>query len=122
MLIGIDITDLDKVNRISKKHSLHKIFTEKEIKLVESCKNKDRALEILAGRLAIKEAVMKALGTGFSNGVTFQQIETLVGVNGQPVLQLYGKALDLVKKLNYNNYQISISHNKQFAIGVSIFY
>lgn len=74
----------------------------------------------LAGRFAAKEATVKALGTGFSNGLGLQHIEVLRGPLGQPLLRLHGPALERARALGVTAAHISISHDRHAAIAVVV--
>ena len=73
----------------------------------------------LAARFAAKEAVAKALGTGIGT-VHWKEIEALRGDAGEPVLQLYGKAAQLAKERNLDEWSISLSHTKIYAVAVAV--
>ena len=74
----------------------------------------------LAGRFAAKEAVMKALGTGWTGGVTWQGIEIRSGKAGQPVLKLHGDTARRAKALGIRRWVLSISHDTGMALAVAI--
>ncbi len=74
----------------------------------------------LAGRFAAKEAVMKALGTGWTAGVTWQGIEILADRSGRPVLKLTGATARKAKALGIRRWQLSISHDAGMALAVAI--
>ncbi len=74
----------------------------------------------LAGRFAAKEAVMKALGTGWTSGVTWQGIEILHGAAGQPVLKLTGATARRAKALGIRRWHLSISHDAGMALAAVI--
>lgn len=104
MQIGIDIVEVSRIkNALEKPKFKENIFTEKEIQYCESKKNK---FESYAGRFASKEALAKALGTGFNN-LSFLDIEILNDELGKPYIK-------------YKDYEInlSISHEKNYAVAV----
>jgi holo-[acyl-carrier protein] synthase len=63
-----------------------------------------------AGRFAAKEAVAKALGTGFAGDITWRGIEILRRINGAPYVRLSDEVLDFAEKLGVSEWLISISH------------
>lgn len=73
----------------------------------------------LAGRWAAKEAVVKALGTGF-RGITWREIEIVRHASGAPQVKLYGQAAR--QAASWGNYQwrLSISHERDYAIATAI--
>lgn len=114
--IGTDIIEIDRIeNAINKNNSfLEKVFTAKEI---EMFKSRNMRSEVIAGNFAAKEAVSKALGTGF-RGFSLTDIEVLRDELGKPIVFLSKD----IKKLISVEYRlnISISHNKTSAIAFAI--
>jgi holo-[acyl-carrier protein] synthase len=70
----------------------------------------------LAGRFAAKEAVLKAMGTGWAEGIAWTEIEVAARASGQPELRLSGKAAELAAKQGISSWQISISHTEGQAM------
>lgn len=98
MIIGIghDIVDVRRIECVLSKHEsrfLKRVFTpgEQSYAIAYSA-HRQRYVGILAKRFAAKEAASKALGTGFRNGISFQDIEVISRENGQPCLHLMGAA------------------------------
>lgn len=73
-----------------------------------------------AGRFAAKEAVVKALGTGFAGNITWRGIEILRRENGAPQVRLSGEALAFAKELGITDWFISISHCGQVSMASAI--
>ena len=104
-------TDIVKTNRIKKllrrKNILEKIFNKEEI---IKCKKIKKTTNCFAKRFAAKEAFSKALGTGISKGINFNQIVVLNEKNGKPFIKLIENTKKNVeKKLRKKNYKISLS-------------
>ena len=104
-------TDIVKTNRIEKllreKNFLEKLFNKEEI---IKCKKIRKKTNCLAKRFAAKEAFSKALGTGISKGINFNQIVVLNEKNGKPFIKLIENTKKNVeKKLKKKNYKISLS-------------
>lgn len=120
MIVGIGV-DMVEVERIEKKRSndafLKVAFTEQEILY---CKDKAHAAEHFAGRFAVKEAFLKALGTGFIGNLDFRQVEVINNTDGKPVLVLSGAALEKANELGASKFHISLSHEKKYAIAFVI--
>lgn len=113
--IGTDIIEIDRIKKAIEKQSfLDKIFTKKEQSLYHKVNP-----QTLAGNFAVKEAVAKALGTGFA-GCSPVEIEVLREKSGKPYVNLYGNTLEIFKSVNGNNIHISISHNNTSAIAFAI--
>lgn len=121
MIIGLG-TDLVGVARIRGVHTrqgerfLKRIYTADELAY---CLQATDPAERLAARWAAKEAVMKALGTGWTSGVDFPQIEVLSG-SGAPQLLLSGVAADVAAKLGIARWHLSLSHSDGIAIATAI--
>jgi holo-[acyl-carrier protein] synthase len=115
--IGTDIIEIDRIGKaLINKGFLHKNFTEKEIEYFLRRKN---MCEVVAGNFAAKEAVSKALGTGF-RGFGLIDIEVLRDELGKPKVNLYGQAKSIADKGGETKIHISISHNKTQAIAYCI--
>lgn len=70
-----------------------------------------REAERLAGRFAVKEAVLKAFGTGKSGGILWRDVETVRGPRGRPEVILYGNARNCMNKIKGERIHVSISHD-----------
>jgi holo-[acyl-carrier protein] synthase len=115
MIIGIG-TDIIEINRIEKavkrtNSFIGKSFTDKEIEYFKSKGFKDN---VIAGNFAAKEAVSKALGTGF-RGFGLKDIEVLRDELGKPVVNLSNKIIRMLDIKEFNMH-ISISHSRENAI------
>ncbi len=117
--IGIDLVEVSRIeNAVTKKKNfLERVYSTQEIKL--SNRGKFR-FEELAGRFAIKEAIFKAIKTGWRRGVKFKEIIVLNEPSGAPYVTLSGKTRGIADSLGVKNILVSISHSKGFAIGVAI--
>ncbi len=70
----------------------------------------------LAKRFAAKEATVKAIGTGFRDGITLAQIAVSNEPNGKPLLQLSGRALEVCSELGIGERHLSLSDENEYAI------
>jgi holo-[acyl-carrier protein] synthase len=70
----------------------------------------------LAGRFAAKEAVLKALGTGWSQGITWTDVEIQRLATGCPSVTLYAKAKEIADQLGISAWLVSISHEESYAV------
>lgn len=114
--IGVDMVDIARIQALAAdERFVSRVFTPAERALLEGLPPRRQA-EILAGRFAAKEAVAKALGTGFSGGVRPLDIETLRGPSGEPVLQLHGKARQRAEALGLRRWQVSLSHTRDVVV------
>ena len=118
--IGTDIINVLRVGKILRKNKIEfkkKIFTKKEIFYCDSKKNSD---SYYAKRFAAKEAFVKALGTGFSKGITLKSIEVLRKDNGYPYLRLFGEAKKKALKGGYESFNLSISDTKEHSLALVV--
>lgn len=115
--VGTDIIEIDRIREVIERTPsfLSKAFTENEIELF---KTKGMRVETIAGNFAAKEALSKALGTGF-RGYKLKDFEILRDELGKPIVNLSKEARDKTSDriLNIN---ISISHSKDNAIAFVI--
>jgi holo-[acyl-carrier protein] synthase len=81
-----------------------------------------RAHEFLAGRFAVKEAVLKALHARLDDGIALCDIETITAEDGCPELRLSASALCASELLNLSQWQVSISHENDLAIAFVVAY
>lgn len=116
--IGIDIIEVDRIEKALEKNPrfLERILTKNEITYL---KGNDKPVTTLAGYFAAKEAVSKALGTGF-RGFGFKDIEVHKGEMNRPRVFLYNKAKEQLEALEATEVWISISHSKKDAVAQAI--
>ena len=117
---GIDIVVCARIERIWKEHTesfLRRIYTPAEQDYCINCKT---PVVRLAGRWAAKEAVLKALGTGWRAGIEFNDIEVLPDPLGKPLVQLHRKTADLAHTLGVEHILLSISHAGEYAVASAI--
>lgn len=123
MIIGIG-TDIVSCKRIQNSYEkfgesfLSHTLTEKE--KAQMPKGKKHLPQWLAARFAVKEAAVKALGTGFSHGISALHIEVLREQGEAPYLTFLNKALEKTKSLGVKTSHVSYSHEKEFAIAYVI--
>lgn len=109
--IGVDIVEVERVKNLLSRYRdrfLRRVFTEGE---ANYAKKSVREAERLAGRFAVKEAVMKAFGTGKSQGILWRDVETVRGAMGKPEVKLYGNAYNCMNKLKGSRIHVSITHD-----------
>ena len=113
---GVDLVEIQRIEDLGKRHGdrfLRRVFTEAEI---AHCSGRPACYQHYAARFAVKEAVFKALGTGWTGGVGWRQVETVNDENGKPSVSLSGKALKIAEKLSVRSIHVSISHAGEHAI------
>jgi len=117
---GVDIVEVARIKRLLEKHSPRfeeKIFTADEILY---CRSKAEPEIHFAARFAVKEAVMKCIGTGMDQGIAFKDIEVTHEKTGKPAIMMHGKGKELFTRLKLETIHISISHDKNYAIAQAI--
>jgi holo-[acyl-carrier protein] synthase len=113
---GIDIVDVARIERLLERQGkkfLDRVFTKTEAKY---CMARGKPAIHLAARFAAKEAVAKALGTGFARGVRMRDIETLAADKGPPRIKLHGGASKRLESLGAETVLISLSHTREYAV------
>ena len=114
--IGIDLVEVERIERAATRlgpRFLERLFTPAEIAY---CTPRASRFVHYAGRFAAKEAALKALGTGWAQGISWRQIEILTSESGAPHLVLHGAALDRATRLGAARALVSISHTRGLAI------
>ncbi|HAB53481.1 MAG TPA: holo-[acyl-carrier-protein] synthase [Ignavibacteriales bacterium] len=118
--IGIDIIEIDRIKESIEKFGdrfLNKIYTQKEL---DYCLKKNNKYQHLAARFAAKEAVYKALATGWDADVSWQNIEISNEPNGMPIVTLQGKLKKFLHK--GKDLKISMSHSRDYVACMAIIY
>ena len=119
--LGVDIAEVPRIQATIERRGepfLRRVFTPKEIKYCERFKNK---FERYAGRFAAKEAAMKALGTGWSGGVRWVDLEVVREQSGRPTMVLAGEAAKIAARLGVKHISLSITHTEAQALAQVIF-
>jgi holo-[acyl-carrier protein] synthase len=119
--MGIDVAEVERIRGAIDRFGevfLRRIFTAKEREYCERFKNK---FERYAGRFAVKEAAMKALGTGWSRGVRWVDIEVVRLKGGRPTIKLDGEARKIADQLGVKHVALSITHTAAQAFAQVIF-
>ena len=115
--IGTDIVKISRIKKsIQNRNILNRIFSKDEIYKCNKLSNKSNCY---AKRFAGKEAFSKALGTGISNGIAFNEILVLNEKNGKPFFKIIGETKKIViKRLKRKKFKISLSlsDEKKYAV------
>ncbi len=130
MILGLGC-DIVQISRFAKGEEflfrfIKKICTINEIKEIEQKKQNeqpDKLESAVATRFAAKEAVAKALGSGFQNGITLKDIEITHDSLGCPVVTLYNKALSRAYDVTHNQsfkLHITLSNEQEYANAVAV--
>lgn len=117
MRTGIDIVKIERIKNILVKNSsgfYRRIFTQGEIEYI---RNKDE--KTVAGLYAAKEAISKLVGTGIGQ-LSFKDIEIYHEDRGKPRVKILGKLGDMLKALDIDEVDLSISHEDEYAIAIAV--
>ena len=114
--LGVDMEEVSRIREVISRHGrifLDRIFTSAEVAYCE--RHRDPA-ERYAARFAAKEATMKALGTGWSKGVRWRDIEVTRKPGGRPTIVLHGIAREHAERLGARHLSLSLTHTGNFAL------
>jgi len=118
---GIDLCEVDRIKRaMESEHGARfrdRVYTEREIAYAERRANR---YERYAARFAAKEAGMKALGTGWSGGLGWHDLEVANLPSGRPTLKLHGKAAEIAEKMGVRTISLSMTHTAVQAMAMVI--
>jgi holo-[acyl-carrier protein] synthase len=118
--IGVDIVDIARIQALLDRYGerfLRRVYTDAEKAYAMDGANR---AERLAGRFAVKEALMKALGTGKSQGILWRDVETLRARSGKPEVHLHGQAVRWAKLQGGGPVHVSITHDGGKAVAFVI--
>src|SRR6185312_16335686 len=113
--IGTDIIECPRIGKMIEQHGelfLRRVYTEREIRY---CQARKRALEHFAGRWAAKEAILKAIGTGWTRGICWTDLEVRNDSSGGPKVRVRGGAKDAAIRRGIGDILVSISHCRTYA-------
>ena len=117
--LGVDVLEIERMRKIIARTPsfTRKMFSSAEVKY---CESKPEPEIHFAARFAAKEAVLKALGVGFSQGVAYTDVEVKLKNGGAPETLLHGKAKEIAAQAGVIDIPLSISHTKTEAVCVAI--
>lgn len=117
--LGVDLVEIDRIRRIlarTPRFAL-RVFTEGE---AAYCTERADPAIHFAARFAAKEAAVKALGTGFSEGIGFKDVEVVRDSKGRPSLLLHGRAAEKAAQMGVIDMPLSMSHTENDAVACAI--
>lgn len=118
--VGIDVVEIKRVAALLSRYGdrfVRRVFTDAE---AAYAMRSARPAERLAGRFAVKEAVMKAFGTGKTSGILWRDVETVRGPLGKPEVILHGSAYKYLKHMDGDVIHVTISHDAGKAMAFVI--
>ena len=117
--VGLDIVELVRIGRLLERHEerfLGRICRDGEWERREPA----AFVQHVGGLFSAKEAVLKALGTGWAHGLAPRQVEIQHQATGAPSVQLHGAAARRATELGVGAIHLSISHEREYAAAVAI--
>jgi holo-[acyl-carrier protein] synthase len=117
--LGIDVVELSRLERIHRRRG--DAFIARICRPGEFQPRQGAALiEHLGGLFAAKEAVLKALGTGWAQGLAFRHVEVVKLPSGAPTVRLHDEAAIRAEHLGATTVHLSITHERAYAAAVAI--
>tara|TARA_B100000214_G_scaffold136975_1_gene97664 strand:- start:233 stop:622 length:390 start_codon:yes stop_codon:yes gene_type:complete len=121
--IGIDSVEKIRVKNIFSKYGKKlegRLLGPNESQEISSKVGMNQKSRYLSNNFACKEAVAKALGLGFTNGVSLKEIEVLRDKNGKPFVQLSGRTKQISDELDMNQLHVTITDTKKISTALVI--
>jgi holo-[acyl-carrier protein] synthase len=118
--IGTDITECLRIAQMIERHGelfITRVYTPDEI---QYCQSRKQSTQHFAGRWAAKEAVLKAVGTGWRRGISWRDVEIRNQLGGKPTVLLRGGVRDVADELGVGQILISISHCRSHATAYAL--
>ncbi len=115
--IGIDLVKIDRLQAIAMRWEdrfLTRVYTHAER---DACFERAMPFPALAGRFALKEAMFKALGTGWSEGISWTEVEVFTNDTGKPMIRTSGQIHKLLTSKEASTIHVTTSHDGNYAIG-----
>jgi len=112
--IGMDLAEINRIQKNWERYGMkfaEKILTEQEIEQLPEKTPVPRLAALFAG----KEAAVKALGTGFADGVGFHSVEILHAKSGKPEINFHGRGKDMCDALGVTGAFITLTHSRDTA-------
>ena len=117
--IGIDLIEVDRIAQAVQQSARFRsrLFTAAEIAY---CDQQAVPAQHYAARYAAKEAFFKALGTGYRDGLSFQEIEIVLNELGRPAIRVSGKCAEYLRENGIDSMQLSLTHTAHYACAVVV--
>lgn len=115
--LGLDLVEISRIEQSLQRFGLRLL---EKILTANERQNSDKKPARIAARFAAKEALVKALGTGFSHGINLQDIEVQSLKSGQPKIMLTGQAQKYAEQLGITKIHLSLTHTKNYASAVVV--
>jgi holo-[acyl-carrier protein] synthase len=118
--LGTDITECLRIARMIDRHGelfIERVYTPEEIIY---CQNRKQSTQHFTGRWAAKEAILKAIGTGWRKGISWRDMDVRNNNLGKPVVVVRGGVRDVCEQLGIREIMVTISHCHTHATAVAI--
>lgn len=117
--IGVDMLEIARMERAMERRPsfLTRVFTDEERAY---CDSFARPAEHYAARFAAREAVLKALGTGFSQGIGVKDVSVVNDESGRPTVVLNGRAKEVAAEKGVQEIALSLSHTREVAVANAV--
>lgn len=118
--LGVDTVEVARMKALLDRFGARaeeRLFTARER---AACGPRPQPAECYAGRFAVKEACLKALGIGLRAGVAWREMEVAEGATGRPSLRLSGGARERMEALGAARTHLSLSHDAGIAVAVVV--
>ncbi len=118
--IGTDITECLRIARMIERHGelfINRVYTPEEI---QYCQQRAQSTQHFTGRWAAKEAILKAMGTGWRRGISWRDVEIRNEPSGRPIVAVRGGAKEAVEQLGITELLVSISHCRTHATAFAV--
>jgi holo-[acyl-carrier protein] synthase len=117
--MGLDIVEVRRISRALQggDEMANRVFTENEL---EYCRARKNQFQHFAGRFAAKEAALKALGTGWQEGIRWKDVEVVPGELGKPLLNFHGRAKEIFEASGAKDAHVTITHASEYAVAAVV--
>ena len=117
--IGVDMVEIARMEKVlaRRPNFAKRVFTKEERAY---CERMARPAQHYAARFAAREAVLKALGTGFSRGIGFSDVSVTRNEAGRPEAQLSGRAREVADELGVREVALSLSYTHDVAVANAV--
>jgi holo-[acyl-carrier protein] synthase len=118
--LGVDMVKVERIQRAVERWSdgfTRRVFTEGELSY---CMGQKHPAMHLAARFGVKEAVMKAFGTGWTGGVRWTDVEVVREPSGRPGVVLGGRLKELARDMGVTKTLVSFSHDGGYAVAQAV--
>ena len=121
--LGMDLVENERISQVLQRFGeqfLRRIMRPEELEFVPRPLTTKRACEYVAARFAAREAAVKALGTGFSGGVTLMDVQVVRSSSGKPEILFFGGAAQRAQAMGVRGVHLTLTHTRDYAAAVVV--